>query len=254
MGAHVALLRAEIREIVDEVKVVAAIGGTIAGLALLALNLLLIGTLLFLGEWLFGSLGWGVVDGVFLLAGVITALALILFMAPAGIIAGALAGAAVIGGLLAAVFALNLPRRLAEGGAAQLRATTSTLDPGWAPVVVGIVVGALVLGLLGLFAGLRSGQGAGSLATLVGGALLGAIVGSFLGGMTFSVQGGIALGIAIGLVCWPILQLGLAARAGVDPGKRFRRLYPHETIDTAQETRAWLEAEWVKRRERLTQR
>jgi hypothetical protein len=245
------LFRAEIGEILDHVKVIAALGGIIAGLGLLALNLLAIGGLLFLGEWLFGSLGWGVLHGVLLLAGVMTAVALLLFMAPASVIAGGVAAAVVVGAVVAALLALNVPRRAAEEAARALGGGTPSTDP----ASVGAVAGAVVLGLLGAIAGLRSGGGARSaLGGLVGGAALGGLVGWSLGAMTFSVHGGIALGVAIGLAAWPILQLGLASRAGVDPGARFERLKPRETIETVQETRAWLEAEWAKRRDKLAKR
>jgi hypothetical protein len=66
LRAHVELGKAELGEIVDAVKRV--IGLALAALALLlaAGLLLLIGGVLFLGEWLFGSIGWGVLLGFLL--------------------------------------------------------------------------------------------------------------------------------------------------------------------------------------------
>lgn len=185
--------------------------------------------------------------GVLLLGGVITALALVLFMAPAGVVARGLAGAALVGFLAAVVLALNLPR---QGAEAVARAVGGAAPPD--PGLAALAVGGVVLGLLGLVVGIRSGAGRRSVLVAAGGALvLGAVLGWFLGAMTFSVQGGVALGLALGLASWPLLQLGLASQAGVGPGTRLERLKPRETIETIQETRAWLEVEWAKRREKL---
>ena len=64
VSAHIGLLKAEIGEIVGQIKVI----GTLAGVALVALlfvgNMLYIGGFLFTGEWLFGSMGWGLAHGV----------------------------------------------------------------------------------------------------------------------------------------------------------------------------------------------
>jgi hypothetical protein len=187
-----------------------------------------------------------VVHGIFLLVGIITAVALVLFMAPAGVVGGAFLAAALVGAVASAMLALDLPRRGAELVAAAVR-----LDPGPGPLIAGVAVGALLLGLVGLLVGLRAGA---PVQSLVGGAILGAAIGGFLGGMSFSAPGGIAFGVAVALAAWPVFQLGLASRAGVSPMTRFERLKPHQTIETAQETRAWLEAEWTKRREGLTKR
>lgn len=254
VAAHVSLLQAEIGEIVGQLKLIALLGGLLAGLGLFAVNLLLIGLLLFIGEWLFGSLGWGVLHGVLLLAGIMTAVAMILFSAPGRVIAGALLGAVVLGVVLALLLAFNLPRRGAEGLASAARASAPTLDPNQAPVIVAIVAGALILGILGLVLGARAGGAPTGIAALVGGIIIGALLGWPLGSVTFSLPGAIATALAVALLAWPILQLGMARGAGVDPGARFRRLWPRETYETALETRAWLEAEWVRRRSRLARR
>ncbi len=67
VGAHVELARAEAGEIMGEVTRVAILAGVAFG-ALFVLGLLFpIGLFLFLGDWLFGSLGWGVLHGTLLL-------------------------------------------------------------------------------------------------------------------------------------------------------------------------------------------
>ena len=68
--AHLELARAEFADILDEIKLVAILVG-LAFVALFAVSLLLpIGLSLFIGETLFGSLGWGVLHGTLLLLGV----------------------------------------------------------------------------------------------------------------------------------------------------------------------------------------
>jgi hypothetical protein len=251
--AHVDLLRTELSEIADRVKVIAALGGTLAGIAFLTAMLLAIGTLLFLGEWLFGSLGWGVVHGTLLGLGAATSIALVLMAVPARVAATTLPVAVLIAVAVALAFGFNLPRRTAEAAADAYRASVPTLDPAWAPVVVSVAALAAVLGLLGLLLGARAAGASGAVAGLIGGVLLGALLGLFLGGLTYSAQGAAATGIAIGLLAWPVLQLA-AARGRIRPAERFERLWPRETYETALETRAWLEKEWARRRERLASR
>ena len=65
--AHVDLAKAEANEIKGEVLRALALGGLAAASAIFLVFLLLIGLMLFLGEWLFGSLGWGVLLGAELL-------------------------------------------------------------------------------------------------------------------------------------------------------------------------------------------
>jgi hypothetical protein len=226
----------------------------LAGVGLFVANLLLIGTFLFLGEWLLGSLGWGVLHGTLLGAGVMTAIGLVLMTAPARLPLMTLLVAAVIGVIVAVVLGFNLPRRAAEAGASAARASIPTLDPGWAPVVVAVVAVALVGAVLGLLLGGRAGGGRGAGAGLILGGVAGALVGLVLGGLTFSIQGAAAIGITTALVLWIVLQVRGAIAAKINPMARFERLWPRETYETALETRTWLEKEWARRRERLASR
>ena len=61
--AHVDLAKAEANEIKGEALRALALGGLAAASAIFLVFLLLIGLMLFIGEWLFGSLGWGVLLG-----------------------------------------------------------------------------------------------------------------------------------------------------------------------------------------------
>src|SRR5829696_397750 len=61
--AHIDLARAEASEIGGEIQSVAIAVGIAIGALILVAFLVPIGTTLFLGEWLFGSMGWGVLLG-----------------------------------------------------------------------------------------------------------------------------------------------------------------------------------------------
>lgn len=63
LGAHVELAKAEAGEIGSEIGRVALLGGVALGALLLVVILLTLGGLLFLAEWLLGSIGWGVLLG-----------------------------------------------------------------------------------------------------------------------------------------------------------------------------------------------
>ena len=67
--AHVALAQAEFGQILAEGKRVGILAGIAFGLLLFAGLLLPIGLTLFVGEWLFGSIGWGVLLGTELTIG-----------------------------------------------------------------------------------------------------------------------------------------------------------------------------------------
>jgi hypothetical protein len=62
--AHIELARAEFEEIGNEIKRIAALVGVAIGAGIYAALLLAIGLPLFLGDWIFGSIGWGLLHGV----------------------------------------------------------------------------------------------------------------------------------------------------------------------------------------------
>ncbi len=252
--AHVELFRAELAEIARRVAVIAALAAVLVGIGLFVANLLLIGTLLFLGEWLFGSLGWGVLHGTLLGVGLLTAVALVLFAAPVRVILVSLLVSVLAGVVLAVLLALNLPRVLAVAGTTAALTPFPQLDPIWVPWILGGVGLAIVLGLVGLVLGARARGGRGAFVGARAGLAVGAILGAVLGGFTFSPHGGVAVAIAAAGVFWPVLQVVMARAARIDPRARFEQLRPRETYETVLETRAWLEREWARRRERLARR
>jgi hypothetical protein len=252
--AHLELLKAELAAIGAQIKGIAALVGGIVALLLFALSLLAIGGVLFLGEWLFGSIGWGVLHGLLLSLGGIVAMALLILDVPRVLVTRSLLWALAIGALVSVGLGLNLARDASERAADYVMANViPNLDRAWAPVVVAAVAVGVVLSIVGVVVGARSG-GRGAVGGLVLGLVVGALVGAFLGGVTFEGRVGVALGVVVGAVAWPALMAVGAARSGIDPAARFGKLWPRETYETALGTKAWLEQEWTKRRQRLSDR
>jgi hypothetical protein len=176
--AHIDLAKAEATEIGDEIRVVAAGAGIAFGALVLIAFLVPIGTALFLGEWLFGSLGWGVLHGTgFLL---VLAVGAVLAVLHAGRVARSLVLAFLAGVLVAVLFGTNAPNTLYRAIADQFGTAP---DPG--PIVygVGALVGAVVVGILGLIAGARNGTAGDAFRGLIGGAIIGALLGVLAGGI-----------------------------------------------------------------------
>ena len=252
--AHLELLKAELATIGAEIKGIAALVGGIVALLLFALSLLAIGGVLFLGEWLFGSIGWGVLHGLLLSIGGIVAMALLILDVPRMLVTRSLLWALASGTLVSVGLGLNLAREAAERAADYVLANViANLDPAWAPVLVAAVAVGVVLGIVGVVVGARS-AGRRALGGLFLGLLGGVLVGAFLGGVTFEGRVGVAWGVVVGAVAWPVLMCVGAARSGIDPAARFGKLWPRETYETVLGTKAWLEQEWTKRRQRLSGR
>ncbi len=233
--AHVDLAKAELADIMDELKRLAVVIGLAIGLGLFVGLLIPIGTTLFLGEWLFGSMGWGIVHGTLLsIALVVAAFAAYLGL-PRSAILGTFLGAVVVGVLVAIVFGLNLSnelwRRIGDSA-------FTALAPDTRPLVIGVGIMAAIVGVLGFIAGLRSGIGT-AIALLFVGAIFGALLGAF-SAITFGRQVGAALGVAVALLLWPILIAVVLSRRGVDFDAIYARLWPDVTIETTKETIEWV--------------
>jgi hypothetical protein len=176
--AHIDLAKAEASEIGGEIQVVAAGVGLAFGAVLLVAFLIPIGTMLFLGEWLFGSLGWGVLLGTEAL--LLTATTAVLTVLRAGGVGRSIVLAFLAGTLVAILFGTNAPNMLYSLIADQLGTTN---DPGDFAIVVGAAIGAVVVGLLGLLAGVRNRTVGDAVRGLVGGAILGGLMGALVGGI-----------------------------------------------------------------------
>jgi hypothetical protein len=235
--AHIDLAKAEAGEILDEVKRMVALAAVALVLLFVTGLLLAIGLALFLGEWLFGSIGWGVVLGTFLFLD-LAAIALLLALGVRGARLGSSLGiAAVIGIAVGVVLGFDLAHR---GWTSLGDSTAPTLDPSTRPLLVAVVALAIIGGVLGLVAGLRRGSGA-SIGGLVGGAILGALLG-LLSSVTIPGTVGAALGVWVALIAWPVLAGRDVLRTGIDGEAIRQRFMPDQTIELTKETIEWARA------------
>jgi hypothetical protein len=236
VGAHVELGKAELADIADAVKQAAAFAGVAIAAAIFAGLLIGVGVPLWLGEWIFGSIGWGILLGILLLAAVGLA-AVALALGPtvdAGIRRSFVVGA-VIGIVVGVIFGLDVTNRawsvLADNVAA-------TLAPDSRPLIVAVVALGVIGAIAGLVVGLASGMGAGSIGTLV----VGAVLGIALGALTAAAPGrrvGAAIGVAAGLIAWSALMGQALVSGGFDTDKLKDRFWPSRTIDVTKETIEW---------------
>jgi len=126
--AHVDLAKAEAGQIAGEVGRVAALGALAIALVIFAVFLVVIGTSLWLGEWLLGSMGWGVLHGFLLFVSVAMAAVLnALGIAPQRL-GGAFLVSLVVGVVVGVVLGLGLLNQLyASVGPMQYRAIAQLL-------------------------------------------------------------------------------------------------------------------------------
>lgn len=241
--AHADLAKAELAAIIGDIKQVAVQAAIALGLVLYVALLLPIGMTLFMGEWIFGSIGWGILHGT--LFAVATAVVLVLgaLRIRASYLAGMLLVAVLVGLGVGLVLGLAWPN---AAYAAIGESVAAGIDPGVRPLVVGVAIWAAVLGLLGLLGGARAGGAGGALGGLFAGAALGALFGAFTA-ISFSLQVGMALGLAVTLVAWPALA-GLALR-DYPWSELKRRFVPQASIDAALETKAFLETRLRRQKE-----
>ena len=233
--AHTDLARAEMDEIKGEIGRAAGLGGAAIALLILLAFLLPIGTILFAGEWIFGSIGWGVLLGSELLVAIAVLLVLVALRVPRlgiDLFLGFL-----IGLVVSVVLGLNLPNQLwqAIGDALNLG------DPAWRALATGALVVGIVGAVAGLVAGVRAGDAGSIVGGIVAGFILGALLGAFLA-ITFGWRVGTALGVAVGLGSWSALMAAHVARDGIDEEALKARFVPQATIDTTKETIEWAKA------------
>ena len=226
IAAHVDLAKAEFGEILGRVKLAAALAGVAVALVLFAGVLLSVGGILFLGELLFGSIGWGVLDGSLLLIGVAAILVLaVIDLSPARAFAAfvlALGVGLVVFGVLAVDWS-----------------GIGKSNPGLpAPWIMSLLAGAIVIGLLGLALGSSFGRGAAT-AGFFSGVLFGFVIGAIdAAGPELRVAA--ALGVAALLLFWPINAAVMVFRHGFDTDKLRARFVPDQTIATTKETIEWV--------------
>jgi hypothetical protein len=237
VGAHIELAKAELGEIMVAVGRMAGLFAAAFVLVLFAATLLMIGGLLFLGEWLFGSIGWGVLLGFLLLLDLaLIAVLVALDVAPrrVGISLGI---AVVVGGVVGVVMALDLTHR---GWTAVGDSVAAAYDANTRAVLLAVGISAVVLGMLGFATGIRSGFN-----HAWGRLIVWAIIGVLLGLLTVvSIPGtvGAALGVMIALITWPVLAGRDLARTGIDGEAMKKKFTPEATIELTKETIEWVRA------------
>jgi len=237
LRAHIALGRAEAEAIKGEVVYAAAFAG-IAFAALLLLGIFLpIVTMLFLGEWLFGSIGWGVLLGSELLVAVaVTAVVVGLKLQGPAIAAGV----GVIAGVAAFIICgASWFNRLWTwiGDSSALG-----LDVGYRPLVIAIVGVGIVAAIVGLIVGARAAGGAGAIAGVIGGFIVGGLFGAFLAN-DFGWRVGAAIGFATAYAVYLAVLIARVLANGIDTEKIKLRFWPQQTIETTRETIEWAKAQ-----------
>jgi hypothetical protein len=247
VDAHLALLRAELAVVGREIAIIAGLGMAALTLALLTLVLVYVGTFLFLGEWLFGSMGWGILHGTLLAGALIAAVVLNL----AGAWMGAYGRGFLIGLLTAILLSLLFASNVLRSGAVGVGEAVEDavpLHPNLLPTLAGLVIGAAILALVALAAAWRTTW---RRQAVVAGLVLGALFGAILGSAIFDNPGAVAIGVTVGLLVWILAAIGLAARRGFDPEARYARLVPRESIDSIERTREFLVRQWERQKGRV---
>ncbi len=148
-------------EIADEIKRLAAYVGIAVAAGIVAGLLLSVGLPLFLGDWIFGSIGWGLLHGLLLLTAIIVSMVLLVVDIPASRIAAAYFAGVVIAIVVGIVLGLDLTNRLWQlaGDALLPLAAPDARALAAALVVLPVALG-LLFGLAGLVraAGSRDGR------------------------------------------------------------------------------------------------
>jgi hypothetical protein len=173
IDAHIALLRAEISDIAGQITKMASLGGLAFALLLTMANMLYIGGFLFTGEVLFGSIGWGLLQGVaFAIA--VAVLAILLAV-------GATMGRQVLAMILAVLITIAVTVLLGSN-VLYNSAVTAGAQLGALPtdVLTWVAIGAVDFGVALFIFGLATGGFRSGLGMLVVGAILGAVVGWLL--------------------------------------------------------------------------
>jgi hypothetical protein len=248
--AHVDLLKAELQVAMREVAIIAGLVGAALVLAVLLLLLVWVGTWLFLGEWLFGSMGWGILHGTLFTIALMVPIGLNLAGGSVGAWVRAFVISVVLAVVLSVIFASNVIRTTSVSLGQQLQSSIS-LDPAALPTIGAAVVGAIVFAVLFVLVGLRAGRPG---VLLVGGVVVGFILGAIFGSVTFDTKGAVAVSIAVALIAWIALAAGLAWRRGIDPKARYEKLIPRASMAQFAATRAYLEQQWQRQRKKLSGR
>lgn len=232
--AHIDLAKAEAMAIGGRVARLVGLIALAFALVFLAGILLVIGSTLFLAEWLLGSMGWGVLQGLLLFTG----LAMTAVFAGIGLSGRAIGRATLAALAVAIVVSLILGLGLANRAYSAIGdalAPSLAIEPSVRPLVVGLVIG----GLLGLIAGIAGALRGGGWPVLAGATVAGLLLGAVTA-PTYGLQVGVALGVTAGYLAWMGLLATAMFREGMDTDALKARFYPTQTIETSKETLEWL--------------
>lgn len=231
------MARAEGAAIAEEVRRAAALAGLAVALLFVVVALLTLGLVLFLGEWLFGSLGWGVVVGSLGGLGVSGAAVLAILRVPGtrlrttallGLVVGLIAALALALGWLHAAWT-SLGTSFFGG-----------VEPAWRTIVAAAIGGLVVGTVIGLVAGLAITRSTPAAAT---GLVLGGIVGLVAGPVTaidYDPSPAAGVAVTVGLGVWIGAMAVDVWRHGIDLERLKARYWPRETIETTKETIEWI--------------
>ena len=251
VAAHLALLRAELSLAGRELGIIIGLGAAALALVLLMGLLLYIGSWLFFGELLFGSMGWGIIHGSLLNVALI------------GFIVVNLAGGStrsygwgfVVGLVTGLVVAVILATNALPQGATTVAGEAQEavdLAKNLLATLVGVIIGAALLAGVALILGWRErlrGKRLGWVA--VAGALAGAFIGAIVASSLWSYAGAAAIGITIGLLTWMAVGGWLAYRRGFDPEARYADLVPRRSIESLEVSREFVRAQLKRQKDRM---
>jgi hypothetical protein len=248
ISAHFKLLSTELSEIMAEIRRAAILGGVALACFFMAGVVALVGSILWLDEWVFGSIGWGALHGSTLLIATTVTLAMLIIPHAAPRLGLAFLVSLVVAVVAGAVLWLQLTSR-ALGWVGSTFFGGLTWFDGHAvsaadrPIAAGVIVLAVLFGVVGAIVGLAVETGAlNRIVAAVGIAIVGAIVGGLLGallGVPMSWGISIAVALAVFLILYAILAAILVLRKA-DFKELKDRLLPNQTIETTKETIEWV--------------
>jgi hypothetical protein len=255
LEAHRDLLRAELAESGRKLSIIVGLGAAAAFLAFLVAILLYVGSFLFLGEWLFGSMGWGIIHGTLLGVAIVAGIAVDLAGGSVRSYAWGLAWGVVVGLVVGLALSFNVTNDAAEWGAGLVE-DPLRLDEHWAPTLVGLVVGGVIAAAVALVLGWRARWSFGSpVVVAVIGLAVGGFVGAILASTRYDNPNGVAgLAVMVGLLTWIIVGLLLAYRHGFDPEARYAGLVPRESIAAFERSRGFMREQWTRQKRKVTGR
>lgn len=235
--AHLDLAKTEAKAIGGRIARAVALAAAAFALLFLAGILVVVGSSLFLADWLLGSMGWGVLHGLLLFVGLALAAVFGAIGMPARAMGMAFAGGLATAIVLGVILGLGLANT-AYAAIGDALAPSLAIEAGVRPLVVGVAVWAL-FGLVGGIVLAARGAGWGPVIGLVvGGVILGALTAP-----TYGLQVGVAIGITAGYVVWIALLVTEMIGVGLDTDALKARFYPTQTIETSKETFEWLKTQ-----------